>query len=331
MLTYIELIFTAIFWGGNFVAGKIVAQEVDPFSAAFLRFVTASFCLLAINYRFYGGRMALPDKRLWVPLILLGLTGVFSYNVFLFMGLERIEASRASLIIANNPVFVVLFNALIFHERIRGLATAGILLSLAGAGTVITCGDLAQLLRGGIGLGELFIFGCVLSWVAYSLIGRSVLMQLSPLSSVTWSCILGMAALAIPACIGGLLREIVSFSAPTWMGIVYLGVFGTVMGFVFYYRGVQRIGPARASQFINFVPVSAILLASMILGEPITPSLLLGGALVLLGITLTNLASTRVGRGRARPAPPLMAGPQKETSSRNFPPTREGLRLGGKG
>lgn len=293
MLVYLELICTAIFWGGTFVAGRIVAQEAGPFSAAFLRFLTASICLPAINCRSHGGRLPLPHRRLLLPLILLGLTGVFSYNMFFFMGLERIEAGRASLIIANNPVFIMLFNALIFRERIHSLAVAGILLSLTGAVVVITRGDMVHALKGGVGLGEWFMFGCVLSWAAYSLIGKRVLMHLTPLSSVTWASIFGTAALCAPAMMEGLFSTIETCTAPAWAGILYLGVFGTVVGFVLYYRGIRAIGPARASQFINLVPVSAILMASLILDEPLTRSLLIGAVLVLTGITLTNYASAQ--------------------------------------
>ncbi len=287
MLVYLKLTLTAVFWGGTFVAGRIVAREVDPFSAAFLRFFTASLCLVLITRRMEG-RLALPDRKTWGPLILLGLTGVFSYNVFFFLGLERIEAGRASLIIANNPVFIALFSALLFRERLRPLAVLGILLSLSGAAVVITRGNLLSALDGGVGWGELFIFCCVLSWVAYSLIGKTVLTTLSPLVTVTWASLCGMACLAVPAFAEGLLLEALHYPLESWTGILYLGVFGTVAGFVWYYRGIRDIGPARASQFINLVPVSAVFLAALLLDEPLTLSLLAGGVLVISGITLTN-------------------------------------------
>ena len=292
MIVYVKLAFTAVFWGGTFVAGRIVSQEVGPFSAAFLRFLTAAICLLLIT-RHAEGRLPLPKKRLILPLTLLGLSGVFSYNVFFFLGLERIEAGRASLIIANNPVFIALFSALIFRERLRPLAVLGILLSLSGAGVVITRGDPVSALQGGAGWGELFIFFCVLSWVAYSLIGKTVLATLSPLVTVTWAALVGMGLLAVPAFAEGLIPAIFRYSADSWAGIVYLGIFGTVAGFVWYYRGIREIGPARASQFINLVPVSAVLLGALVLGEPLTLSLLAGGVLVLAGITLTNRAAAR--------------------------------------
>ncbi len=287
MLVYVKLTLTAVFWGGTFVAGRVVAMEAGPFSAAFLRFLTASVCLVLMTMK-AEGRISPPMKGQVVHLILLGLTGVFSYNVFFFMGLERIEASRASLIIANNPVFITLFSALIYRDRLPPAAILGILLSVTGAAVVITRGDPVQALQGGVGMGELLIFGCVMSWVAYSLIGKTVLTTLSPLSAVTWSSLIGLGALLPFACLEGMSREVFRYSAATWIGILYLGLFGTVAGFVWYYRGIREIGPARASQFINLVPVSAILLAALILHEPLSLSLLLGAALVLTGITLTN-------------------------------------------
>jgi len=73
-----------------------------------------------------------------------------------------------------------------------------------------------------------------------------------------------------------------------WLSLFYLGFFGTVIGFVWYYEGIKALGPTKASLFINFVPISAVLLAFLILDEPITPSLLVGTILVSSGVYLTN-------------------------------------------
>ncbi|MFP3928252.1 MAG: DMT family transporter [Desulfobacteraceae bacterium] len=289
MLIYLKLLMTAFFWGGTFVAGRVVSGEVGPFSAAFLRFATASLFLIPLALSSGQGLKRLTPGR-WAGLLVLGMTGVFSYNVFFFKGLQLIEAGRASLIIANNPVFITLFSALIFRERLSLLGASGIVLSVAGAAVVITRGDPAAALSGGLGPGELYIFFCVLSWVAYSLVGKTVMADLSPLAAVAWAAFIGAAALAVPAGVEGLFSELPSFSLWSWIGIIYLGVFGTVLGFVWYYQGIREIGPTRAGQFINFVPVSAVFLAYLILGESISLSLVLGGALVLCGITLTNKA-----------------------------------------
>ncbi len=112
--------------------------------------------------------------------------------------------------------------------------------------------------------------------------------DLSPLASVSYSATVGAIALSIPAFFEGLAQNIANQSAVDWLCISYLGVFGTVIGFVWYYQGVERIGPTKAGLFINFVPISAILCAFFILREPITPSLAAGAVLVISGVYLTN-------------------------------------------
>ena len=290
MIIYIKLFLTAAFWGGTFIAGKVLAQNVGPFSASFLRFLTASFFLILITWKIEGRFPAIRKKQIF-PVILLGLTGVFAYNVFFFKGLKLIDAGRASIIIANNPIFITLLSWLIFRERLTLLKFAGVLISVTGAVIVISRGDLNSIVNGGLGLGEFFIFCCVASWICYSLIGKTVMTDLSPLASVTYSAIIGTVCLFIPAVFEGMLSDMRHYMVSEWISIFYLGFFGTVLGFVWYYEGIKKIGPTRASLFINFVPITAIMLAFLILKEPITLSLFIGTIFVCSGVYLTNRPS----------------------------------------
>ena len=299
MIIYLKLLLTAIFWGGTFIAGRVVAQGVGPFSAAFLRFAIASLFLILLARRYEGGLPRLKKGQI-IPIIFLGMTGVFAYNVFFFKGLKLISAGRASLIIANNPVFIALFAACFFKEKLNPIKVAGIIISVTGAIIVISRGNLSEIVSGGLGLGDLFIFFCVASWVAYSLIGKTIMSGLSPLVSVAYSSLVGALALFIPAYFEGMLQDLSHYSAPEWFSIFYLGFFGTVIGFVWYYEGIKTIGAVKAGQFINFVPISAILLAFFILREPITLSLIGGGLLVISGVYMTNktlMSSQKVIKG----------------------------------
>ena len=223
-----------------------------------------------------------------MPVVLLGITGIFIYNIMFFKGLKIIEAGRASLIIATCPIFITICSAIFLKEKLSPVKGLGIIISVCGAAIVISKGNISGIFEGGLGLGELYIFCCVLSWTAYSLIGKAVMNNLSPLASVSYSSVVGAVALAVPAFFEGLVRNIASQSAVDWLCISYLGVFGTVIGFVWYYQGVERIGPTKAGLFINFVPISAILCAFFILAEPITISLAAGAVLVISGVYLTN-------------------------------------------
>lgn len=288
---YIKLVATAIFWGGTFVAGRSVASEAAPFSAAFLRFVVASFFLLIFSLRSHG-KIPLPEMKQLFPVFLLGLTGVFAYNAFFFSGLKTVTASRASVIIAANPACIALLSSWLLREKLGAARILGIALSISGAVLVVSKGAPMTLFRGGAGIGELYILGCVLSWGVYSVIGKTVMTRLSPLLSVTYACIIGAACLFWPALIEGLPSHISHYTSTVWLGVSYLGFFGSALGFVWYYEGIKVIGPSRAGVFINIVPISSILLAHWILHEPIDASLVGGAALIMIGVYATNRSTS---------------------------------------
>lgn len=284
--TYIRLYLVAFFWGGTFVAGRSLVGNVPPVSAAFFRFAVASLLLLAITWQ----REKLPPVtfRQLLTIMALGATGILAYNLFFFNGLTLIGAGRASLIIALNPVFITLAATLIYRDLLPKKRAFGILLSVSGAIIVISQGNPLAIFASGIGRGELLIFGCVLSWTLYSVIGKTAMRGLTPLVAVCYSSLAGTLMLAVAALQQGSFQQALSYPLSAWLSIGYLGMFGTVVGFLWYFQGIQTIGPARAAVFINFVPVNGVLLATLILDEPLTLSLLTGGVLVITGSYLAN-------------------------------------------
>ena len=253
MVIYLKLFLTAIFWGGTFVAARIVAQHVGPYSASFLRFLTASLFLLVV-ITLKEGRIPRLERHQVLPAILLGMTGVFAYNVFFFLGMKTIPAGRASLIVATSPVFISLLSALIFRERLNSAKMIGILTCFTGATIVISRGDPFSIFRGNVGWGEIYTLCTVASWVAYSLIGKVIMKDFSPLAAVTYSCLIGGAALLVPACLEDLPGVIGSLYPEDWIGIVYLGFFGTVLGFFWYYEGIRDDRPCPGVRVHQFRP-----------------------------------------------------------------------------
>jgi len=286
MAVYLKLTLTAFFWGGTFIAARAIAREVEPFSGSFVRYFIASVLLLLLTVKIEGRLPAIKKSQL-LPLALLGATGIFANNVFFFLGMKTVEAGRAALIVATNPIIITIFGAIFLRERLSPSRVAGVLLSITGASVVISRGN-PLLFTTQVGLGELFIFGCVLSWVTYSLIGKQVMRTLSPLTAVAYSSLLGTLFLLPPALWEGLPASLPRYTLGQWSALLYLAVFGTVIGFLWYYEGIKKIGPSRAAVFINLVPVSAVFLSWLILGEPLSLPLFLGAALVITGAYLAN-------------------------------------------
>lgn len=293
-LIYLKLVATAFIWGGTFIAGRIAVQTLGAFTAAFLRFAIASFCLLLVVWQVHGHVPKLQNDQRWA-VIALGLTGIFGYNALFFGGLQTVEAGRASLIIALNPVAIALGAALIFKAPLTRTKSIGIVISLLGALWVISKGSLqtlgSSLLNDGaepLGWGELMLIGCVISWMSYTLIGKAVMRDLSPLVASAYACWAGSVMLLPVALHEGLWQALLSIRLSALASVLYLGVLGSAVGFCWYYDGLKAIGPAQASAFINLVPVSAIVLAAVVLREPLTPSIAIGAILVILGVSVTN-------------------------------------------
>lgn len=283
---YGKLIGSAILWGGTWVAGRVLARSMGPFPAAFLRFLLASLFLLLLTARLEGGIPKLTRHTLpW--LLVLAATGIFGYNALFFAGLRTVPAGRAALIVASIPAVVALFSAVLFRERFTLARLCGIALSFGGVGLIVSGGGAGTHAQG-LSTGDLAIFGCVLTWAAYTLAGKKAMERVAPYGAVTWSCLLGAAMLLPPALATGLVHDLATAGWTAWGCLFFFGILATGLGFSWYYEGVRAIGPTRAGVFINLVPVTAVFLGWLLLGEPLSPSLALGGGLVLAGVWLTN-------------------------------------------
>ncbi|MEX1302846.1 MAG: DMT family transporter, partial [Desulfotignum sp.] len=202
-MTFVKLFLTAFFWGGTFIAGKLLAGQVSPSCAAFLRFAIASVFLLILTRKMDGRLPAIQTGQI-VWIVLSGLTGIFAYNLFFFTGLTFINANRASLIIATNPIFISVFSALLFRESLTPGKIIGLVLSVSGAMTIISNGHPWVLFQTGVGPGELAILGCVASWVSYSLLGKPMMKTLSTVAAVCYSSVAGTEMLFFTAVFSGL-------------------------------------------------------------------------------------------------------------------------------
>jgi drug/metabolite transporter (DMT)-like permease len=289
---YVKLTLVALFWGGTFIAGRVLASSVPHLVAATARFVVACALLLVAARRLEGGLPRL-DARQALVTASLGATGVFLYNVCFFGALARLPAGRTALIVALNPGVTALAMSLLVRERLRPAGWVGIALALAGAAVVITRGDPFGSLASSVGRGELLMFGGVCAWAAYTIIGQRALRGLTPIAATAYASLWGCAFL-----LAGAVFELgeVRWASLGWqpaVAVLYLGAVGTVLAFVWYYEGVRAIGPARTAVFINLVPVFGVALSAALLGEPVLRSMVVGGALVIAGVTLTNRARPR--------------------------------------
>ncbi|MGE8146266.1 DMT family transporter [Pseudomonas frederiksbergensis] len=287
---YLKLAAVTMIWGGTFVAGRFLADSLSPLFAASLRFLLASLALLMFVVL---ARVPLirPSPRQWLQLALLGLFGIFFYNLCFFYGLHYINASRASLIVALNPAVIGLASWLLFKERLSRAKVAGIAICVAGAGLVIVSRNPQWLAANADAwIGDLLIFGCVVSWGVYSLFSKELNQTLGPVQTVTYSILLGTAMLWLTSAVRGELSvdALLSLGPQQWLSLMYLGVLGSALAYIGYYDGIRKIGATRSGVFIALNPLTAVILGALLLGEQLTLTMCLGGGLILAGIYLCN-------------------------------------------
>ena len=286
----LKLTMVAAFWGGAFIAGRILAQSLPIMTAAFGRIFIASILLVIVVIKIEGSLPRLNRKQIFLTAIL-GFTGVFINNICFFGALARVPAGRTSLFVSLTPIVIAILASFFFSERLGVRRWIGILVALLGAIVVITRGDLVSGITDinqSIGLGELMMIGAVFSWAAYTLISREVIETLSPIVATTYSTLWGFFFLSIGAL--GEFKDIdwVLLDWRVWTSVFYLGAFGTVIAFIWFYEGIQAVGPSRTAIFSNLVPAFGVLFSVLLLGEPLLISMVVGGLITALGVSLVN-------------------------------------------
>jgi drug/metabolite transporter (DMT)-like permease len=291
---YIKLVMTTFFWGGTFVAGKWAVGEAPPFFVAFLRFAIASLVLWALvawGRRGSDERFPLPEGGAqWAGLFSLGLTGVFLYNFVFLTGLSWTSATNGSLIVAFNPLLTAVLSAWWLKERIRPVQAGGLLLALLGVGVVITRGSITVIRSLSFNPGDLLMLGAPLAWALYTIAGKKVLRCFTPLVATAYASLIGTVLLLPAAALeGSLLSGVHRLTVYGWISVLQLSLLGTVVGFVWWYEGVELLGASRAAVFVNLVPLFGVLLSALILSESLAVSQLAGGILVVLGVGIGTL------------------------------------------
>jgi drug/metabolite transporter (DMT)-like permease len=286
---YARLMAVPAIWGGTFTAGKHVVSVFSPLMGSFARYVIACVALVVAAFVLEGGLPRLTRKQVAATFVL-GLLGILAYNL-LFMGaLEKLPAGRAAIIIALNPVITIAISAFVLGERLTPRRWLGVGVALLGVWIVLSHGDLASIASAGLGVGELLMFGAVSSWALYTIIGRKVLSGLTPLAATNYAALWGTLMLGVLAAPQLPAVQLAQFDWRMVVSLLYLGVLGTAVAFVWYYTSIKRCGASVTSIFNNLVPVFGVAIGVLLLGEPLLPSMLIGGAIAVCGVMMVSRA-----------------------------------------
>ncbi|MFH2116039.1 MAG: DMT family transporter [Spirochaetota bacterium] len=272
---------TAFIWGLSFLSIKVAVTVVPPMSLGLARFVIASILLLL----FFVARRSLPRLALRdLPLMAgSGLIGVTLYFAGENNGIMLLSASESAIIVGTIPVLTVLADRLLMHSRLCSLQYAGAFLSAVGVSLMV----LESLKISARPLGYLYMVIAALSWVAYAFATRPLLAKYTQTEVTFWQGLFGALGFLPFA-----LLEKMDWARLTpliVLNVLYLAVFCSALGYLFYIISMDVLGAGVASVFINLIPVVSVVASFFMLGERLSP-LQLGGAVVAVaGVYLTTM------------------------------------------
>jgi drug/metabolite transporter (DMT)-like permease len=281
--------------GSSVVVGKLALERFPVFLLSALRFGIAALILVPLVLATQRGVPRLTRGDAGV-LLLQTVTGIFGFNVLLLHGLTLTSASESGIVTATTPAVAGVLAVLLLRERLTrggaaalGLAMLGlVLMNVLGAGVTAQRGPNPL-------LGDLLVFGAVVCEGLFVVCSRVLAQRLPPLVVATGMTLLGLAMFAPFALAEACRFEFTAVTARDWVAVGYYGVAVTVVAFLFWTHGVGQVPASTAAVFTGVLPVSAVTLSWLVLGEPMLASHLIGGACVLGAIGLT----ARRGEGAA--------------------------------
>lgn len=267
--------------------GKPLLEALPPFGINLVRWVLACIVLVPLTLALEG-RFPRPARHQWFSLAAMAVTGVVLFNALVYLSLRHTTSTNAALINGTTPILTMLIAAMVGLDRLTGRRLAGAFVSLVGVGWIVSQGSLKALTGLSFNRGDLIMLVAALLWAIYTILLNRTRGSLSPLATLTIVAVLALPLLGV---VGGyeLMTQTIGPITPVVVvGLVYVSVFASVAAFMAWSIGIKSIGAARGSIFLNLIPVFTAVIAVLTLGDRIGLVQLVGGLLVIGGVTLAS-------------------------------------------
>lgn len=280
------MLFATVCWAGNIVAGKVALAAFPPLALAQLRMAAAATLFLAVFLVWRGPRHLRVRREQWPLLIAMALTGITANQLGYIGGLAKTSVTHAGLIQAIGPILVLLLSVALGAERLNAGKVAGMSVSFLGVALLL----LARAPRGSGAhwSGDLLLLAAGGVFSYYTILTKRVADEYDPLVLNALVFALG-AIFLVPFCAASVAR--VSWRhipASAWWGLVFMALFGSFIAYLIYAFALEKLSASNAAAFAYLQPVIAALLGIWLLSERVGLDALIGGALILAGVYLTE-------------------------------------------
>jgi drug/metabolite transporter (DMT)-like permease len=270
--------------GGSAAAvTRYLVGNADPITLAVLRWGIGFLCVLPAALLL---RAKWPPRSDWAAVAMLGLCFFGLFFVLYNIAVSYTTAARAALALSTLPLQTMVVGALLGIEPLTKRKTLGVGVAVLGVAAALVSGLSAA--PPGAWRGELIMIGAVLCMSFYNVWSRPFIQRSSALGFLTVGMGAGAAALVLVGVLTGRVEVLSSFEAPQWIAGIYLGVGGGALAFILWVLALERATPTRVANTMTVNPIAAGLLATQLVGEPITANLVVGLIAVFAGIWIAT-------------------------------------------
>ncbi len=287
-LAYILLIFTTIFWSGNFIVGKAASiYEIPPFSLNFYRWFFAGLILLPFTIK------ELINKKLYILnnlsiFILLGITSITIFNSIVYYSLYYTQVINSVLMISTIPVWIIIISSILKIEKTNLNQIIGVILSLIGVIFIVTKAEIEIIKNLDFNKGDLSIIIAMFSWAIFSSLLKKKKYEMSQIALLQIVIICGLIFLIPVYLAEHYLGNSIKLGKPFYLTLLYVVIFPGLLAFFFWIKGISIIGSNRAGLFLHLMPITGTVMAIIIYNESFAYYHIIGAIFIIAGIVLSN-------------------------------------------
>ena len=282
-----------IFWGFSFIATKVALREVHPFTLLTLRYAIGVLLLLSFQLSKDKTFFKIFSCRDWVYIFILAAVGVSGLGLLQAYGLLYTTAINTGWIIAINPILITLSARLFLGETITIRKMLGIVSGFCGVFLIISKGIFSLSLFGFAStFGDLLVFASALAWTGFTIGGKGFISRFPSLATVTTIMLSGCLIVLPMSLLKGEWANLIHLSLTAWIGILFLGVFCSGLGYLFWYSALKKRDSGVVGMYLYLEPFATLIGAYFLLGEEIRWITIMGGGMILCGVFLATRRSS---------------------------------------
>ena len=285
---YLLLTLSALFWAGNFIVGKFATLfEIPPLTLNVLRWLSVWLILIPFTYKEINQNLPY-IKRNWLVISFMGVITISTFNSVVYYALNYTQVINAVLVLAAIPAATIVLSSLMKIEKTNIFQLLGLFLSIIGIGAIISYGDIQKIISLSFNKGDLWMLVCVITWALYSTLLKKNKFEFSQFTLIQLMVSAGILFLLPQFFYEKSIGLEVNFNKAFFLILFYVVVFPAIAAYYCWQKGIEIIGPNRATMFIQLMPLFSAAMAIIIFKEKFELYHFIGAAFIVSGIYLSN-------------------------------------------